>query len=88
MQVRAIQESTAGNVYVDTSSARSIMPGLVEWAVSEIGAERILYGTDTPLYSASMQRARIDLADVTDEQKRLILRENAISLLELPLTAN
>lgn len=88
LQVRAIQESTVGNVYVDTSSARSIMPSLVEWAVSEIGAERILYGTDTPLYSASMQRARIDLADMTDEQKRLILRENAVSLLELPLTAD
>ena len=83
-QVRAIQASRRGNVHVDTSSRQSIMPGLVEWAVAEIGAERILYGTDTPLYLAAMQRARIDHAEITDDQRRLILRENATRLLELP----
>ena len=83
-QVRAIQSSSQGNVYVDTSSSRSIMPQLVEWAVGEIGADRILYGTDTPLYSAEMQRARIDHAELTDDQKKLILRENAVALLDLP----
>ena len=57
LQVRAIQASRHGNVYVDTSSAQSILPGLIEWAVSEIGAERILFGTDTPLYFAPSQRA-------------------------------
>ncbi|GIS63043.1 MAG: hypothetical protein CM1200mP2_52680 [Planctomycetaceae bacterium] len=60
------------------------MPQLVEWAVGEIGADRILYGTDTPLYSAEMQRARIDHAELTDDQKKLILRENAVALLDLP----
>src|SRR5262249_39267576 len=63
-QVRAIQQSKHGNVYTDTSSARSITPNLIEWAVREIGAERILFGTDTPLYFAPMQRARIDHAEI------------------------
>ena len=81
-QVRAIQKSKHGNVYVDTSSAQSIMPDLIEWAVEEIGADRLLYGTDTPLYCSSMQRARIDLADLNDEQKSQILRDNAMRLLE------
>jgi hypothetical protein len=80
LQVRAIQACTQGNVYVDTSSARSIMPGLVEWAVKEIGADRILFGTDTPLYSTAMQRARIDSADISDEDKRKILCDNAKQL--------
>jgi predicted TIM-barrel fold metal-dependent hydrolase len=31
-----------------------------------------------------MQRARIDHAELTDEQKQLILRENAVALLDLP----
>jgi len=83
-QVRAIQQTSSSNVYVDTSSARSIMPGLVEWAVAEIGPEKILYGTDTPLYSAAMQRARIDSANISDDDKRLILRDNAVALLDLP----
>lgn len=79
-QVRAIQKSRHGNVFADTSSARSIMPGLIEWAVREVGAERVLFGTDTPLYSTAMQRARIDHAGLSDAEKRLILRENAVKL--------
>lgn len=50
LQVRAIQQCRHDNVFVDTSSSRSVLPGLIEWAVSEIGAERILFGTDTPWY--------------------------------------
>ena len=84
IQVRAIQASTKGNLYVDSSSARSILPRLVEWAVEQIGAERVLYGTDTPLYQSEMQRARINHAKLTDDQKKLILRENAVRLLDLP----
>lgn len=80
-QVRAIQASKHGNVYVDTSSARSIFSGLIEWAVSEIGSERILYGSDTPLYDAPTQRARIDHAAIGDEDKENILRANAAKLL-------
>ena len=80
LQVLAIQAGRHSNVFVDTSSARSLMPGLIEWAVREIGSQRILFGTDTPLYSASMQRARIDQADLSDEDKRRILRENAVEL--------
>jgi predicted TIM-barrel fold metal-dependent hydrolase len=82
-QVRAIQQSKHGNLFTDTSSARSITPGLIEWAVREVDAERILFGTDTPLYFAAMQRARIDHADLTDRDKQLILRDNAVRLLGL-----
>lgn len=82
-QVRAIQRAQQNNLYVDTSSANSITPKLIEWAVQEIGAERILFGTDTPLYSAPMQRARIDSADISDDDKRKILRDNAVRLLNL-----
>ncbi|MDP7253379.1 MAG: amidohydrolase family protein [Planctomycetota bacterium] len=88
-QVQAAQNTKHGNLYADTSSARSIMPGLIEWAVSELGAGRILYGTDTPLYFAPMQRARIDHADISNKKKLQILRSNAIELLSLqPLVAS
>ena len=81
LQVRGIQQSRHRNVYADTSSAMSITPGLIEWAVSEVGADRVLFGTDTPLYSTAMQRARIDQADIGDDEKRKMLRENAVALL-------
>lgn len=81
LQVRAIEASKHGNVFTDTSSARSMMPGLIEWAVCEIGSEKIMFGTDSPLYSTAMQRARIDSAGISDEDKRQILCENAERLL-------
>ena len=83
LQVSAIQQIKHENVYVDTSSVRSIYPGLIEWGEREIGAERILYGTDTPLYFAAMQRARVDHAEIAEASKRLILRDNAKRLFQL-----
>ncbi len=82
-QVRAIQQSHHGNIFADTSSAKSITPGLIEWVVSEIGEDRVLFGTDTPLYHAAMQRARICHADLTEQAKRNILHENANRLFGL-----
>ena len=79
-QVRAVSQCKHENVFTDTSSMFSIVPNLIEWAVGEIGAERILYGTDSPLYFAPAQRARVDNAEIGDEDKRLILRENALRL--------
>jgi uncharacterized protein len=84
LQVRAIQASRHGNVYVDTSSGQSLLPGLIEWAVGEVGADRLLLGTDTPLYFAPSQRVRIDQADLTDAQKQQILWENAQRILPIP----
>jgi hypothetical protein len=76
-QARAVQKSRRGNVHVDTSSSYSITSNLIEWAVGEVGAEKLLFGTDTPLYFSPMQRARIDNAEVDDAAKRAILRGNA-----------
>lgn len=83
LQVRAVQAAKHGNLWVDTSSARSLLPGLIEWAVREISAERLLFGSDTPLYHVAMQRERIEAAEVPDEAKRLILRQNAVQFFKL-----
>jgi predicted TIM-barrel fold metal-dependent hydrolase len=80
-QVDAIKAARQGNVWVDTSSARSMFSGLIEWAVEEIGHERILFGTDTPLYWSAMQKARIETADIGEEAKAAILYRNAARLL-------
>jgi len=80
-QVRAIEAAKNGNIFTDTSSAANMTSGLIEWAVGRIGAERMLYGTDSPLYFAPMQRARIDHAEISDHDKQLILHDNAARLL-------
>ncbi len=79
-QVRAVQKARHDNLFIDTSSSSSVFSGLLEWAVAEIGSDKLLYGTDSPLYFAPMQRARIDYAEIADADKRKILRENALRL--------
>ena len=79
-QVRAIQSAKHDNVFVDTSSEQNIQAGLLEWAVKEIGAERILFGSDSPLYFLPIQRARIEYAEIDESEKRNILYNNAALL--------
>jgi predicted TIM-barrel fold metal-dependent hydrolase len=80
-QVHAVRFAEHGNVYVDTSSMKSMMSGLVEWAVDALGADRILFGTDSPLYFTASQKARVEYAEIDDTAKRAILFDNAAQLL-------
>ncbi len=82
-QVRAIQRGRHGNIYTDTSSAKSMFSGLIEWAFREIGPDRILFGTDTPLYFTGSQRRRIEQAEIPPEARIKILSTNARQLLGL-----
>ena len=82
-QVRAIQQSRHGNVFVDLSSACNVQSGLIEWAVQQIGAEKMLFGTDSPLHDARFELGKIVTADISETAKRKILGLNAIKLLEL-----
>lgn len=84
-QVDAINASKHDNVWVDTSSARSLFAGIIEWAVEEIGSERILFGTDTPLYWAASQKVRIETAEIDQVHKEAILYRNAAALLNEPI---
>lgn len=80
-QVLAIKNARYNNIYVDTSSMQSMGAGLIEWAVKEIGADKILFGSDTPLYFVASQKARIEYAEIPDKAKETILLKNACQLL-------
>jgi predicted TIM-barrel fold metal-dependent hydrolase len=80
-QVYALRQAKAGNVFIDTSSAMSMLGRLVEWAVSQVGHERLLFGSDTPLYSVASQKARIEYADFEQQTQQAILFDNAARLL-------
>jgi predicted TIM-barrel fold metal-dependent hydrolase len=79
-QVQAIQHGQNGNLWVDTSSARSMFSGVIEWAVEQIGFDRILFGSDTPLYWAGAQKGRIETAEIDEAAKQAILWDNAAGL--------
>ena len=83
LQIKAVKMATQGNVWADTSSFNSVTSRLIEYAVDQIGAERILFGTDTPIYFPAMHKARIAYAEIPDDAKRRILYDNAAGLLHV-----
>ena len=57
------------------------MAGYTEMAVRELGAERVLYGSDASGRSFASQLAKVFGADIPESAKRLILGENLKRLL-------
>lgn len=79
-QVHSLKKLENKKVFIDTSSSKSIYSGLVEWAVQELGSDRLLFGSDTPLHFTWAQKARIEYAEIQEKEKKAILFENAAQL--------
>ncbi|GAG35523.1 unnamed protein product, partial [marine sediment metagenome] len=72
----------APNAHVDVSGYYPER-GLVEALVRDIGAERILFGSDLLGRTQASQLAKVVLADITEEEKELILWKNAARVFNL-----
>lgn len=83
LQIEVLEQTVGASVYADTSSAQSMLSGLIEWAVDRVGSDRILFGTDTPLYHPGAQLGRIIASSLSMADKQKILYENAKSLFRL-----
>jgi hypothetical protein len=70
------------NVYVDLAGDL-LSFNLIEWLVAQIGATRILFGSDVSMMDQRSRLAAILDADITAEEKRQILGENACRLFGL-----
>jgi uncharacterized protein len=68
------------NVYLETCSSFRT-PGVIEELVERAGADRVLFGSDTPLMDPRCQIGKIITAAISDDAKRLVLGENARRLL-------
>ena len=69
------------NIYLDTASS-CFDNGMIEFAIEEAGAEKILYGSDTPLLDPALQIAKITESDISRKEKELILHGNIDRLLK------
>jgi predicted TIM-barrel fold metal-dependent hydrolase len=76
--VRAIRPFE--NVYADLAGGDPTA-GFTEMAVRELGARRVLYGSDAGGRSFGSQLAKVFGAEIPDDAKRLILGENLKRLL-------
>ena len=72
------------NFYLDMTSALRTH-GLIEYVVSEIGADQVLYGSDIPLYDMRWCVGSILFARISDEDKRKILGLNMKQVLDRTL---
>ncbi len=68
------------NLFIDTSGAAP-EAGLVEVAVGELGAHRVLYGSDIPIRDLPTAIGRITGSAIPAAAKRRILHDNAVQLL-------
>src|SRR5262249_54520686 len=76
--IRAIRASTY--LYTETGGSDPTSR-FAEMAVKELGAERVLYGSDAGGRSFASQLAKVQGADVPDDAKKKILGENLKRLL-------
>lgn len=70
------------NVYLETSGV--IAPKVIELAVRDVGAEKILFGSDWPYLDLKFEMAKIEMSNISDDEKRLILGGNAEKILKPP----
>lgn len=70
------------NVFVDTSGCQGFA-GIVEYAVAQLGAERVVFGSDVPGRDFPVQLGRVLGARLTERHRRMVLGGNAKRLLGL-----
>jgi hypothetical protein len=70
------------NIYCELCSS-VCYNGAMEKLVEEVGADRIVYGSDTPLMDAGYQLGRVLGAKIDAEDKEKILYRNALRLFHL-----
>lgn len=57
----------------------------IEKAVRVVGADRVIYGSDMPFGVPEVEMKKVMVADITEEERRLLLGENMARILEVDL---
>ncbi len=69
------------NLYLDVASSQPHV-GMIERFVNEVGAERVLFGSDVPVLEPAAQLGRVAYAEISEANKEKILGLNMQRLLE------
>ena len=78
----AIKYLVGKNLYLDTSSTMAVLDKeKVRDIIRRHGAEKVLFGSDYPMWSHEEEYERFCSLDLTDEEQGLILWKNASRLL-------
>jgi predicted TIM-barrel fold metal-dependent hydrolase len=71
------------NIVLETSGFP--YPRVIQEAVDSIGADRVIYGSDMPPANPNVELRKIDVLDLTDEQRNKILYRNIAEMLKLDI---
>ena len=72
------------NLIVDTSSSLyALSPETAKELIHAYGADRVLFATDFPMWESESEMEMFNRIDLTDEERNMILYENAAKLLGL-----
>lgn len=71
---------TAPNTFLDVAGSQSHRT-ILEHCVAQVGAERLLFGSDMPFLEAGVSLGRVLTARISDKEKEVILRTNFLCLL-------
>ena len=70
------------NLYLELASSQTAF-GIVELMVRELGAERVVYGTDIPFIDGRWKLGQVLAAKIPDRDKEKILGQNAVGIFGL-----
>ncbi len=74
------------NFYVDCSSSMAFLPSeKVTELIRRYGADKVIYGTDYPMWDIAEEMKRFNALDLTEEERELILYKNAQKLFNIKL---
>lgn len=72
------------NLYVDLSSSLyALSPETAKDLIHAYGADKVLWGTDYPMWESTSEMEYFNKLDLTDKERSMILYENAAKLLKL-----
>jgi len=74
------------NIYIETCTSITSY-GQIEMAVRELGADRVVFGTDSPMLDPAVQKAKITGGDIPAEAQAKILGQNMAKILKISTTA-
>ena len=69
------------NVYLEITYT-TLTNGIIEYLVEEVGAERVLFGSDMPMRDPAPQLAWVAYAKISVEEKKKILGGNILKLID------
>jgi hypothetical protein len=70
------------NVFLETSQC-PYLHRISRMLVDKVGADRVLWGSDIPYHYEEIEKRKVELAGLREDEMRLVMGENALRLVNM-----